>query len=77
MFSADNQLKLKKSNFELTCPEENIWIVEEGDQSITISGDDKLIEAIWQNYDGDFDDYSDPDMDNILQWACKMLKKKR
>jgi hypothetical protein len=75
MFSADIQLKLRKNGFELTCAEENIWILEEGDQSVTISGEDLSIEAIWQTFDGEFEEFEVFDIDRVLEWSKKMLKK--
>lgn len=74
MFSAEVQLKLRKKGFELTCPEENIWILEQGEQSVTISGDDSDIEAIWQTFEGKFEEFESPSMDKVLEWSNKMMK---
>jgi len=69
MFSNDIQQKLRKNGFEIESNEENIWIKEKGEQSITISGDDDNIEAICQTFDGEFDEISSPRLNEILAWS--------
>lgn len=69
MFSAGIQQKLRKKGFELTCEEENIWVKEIGEQSVTISGEDDNIGAIWQNFEGDFDEVSGSHINEILSWS--------
>ena len=73
MFSADIQQKLRKNGFELTCDEENIWVKEVGDQSVTLSGEDDNIEAIWQTFDGEFEEISSEHIKEILSWADSKL----
>ena len=74
MFSADIQQKLRKKGFELTCNEENIWVKEVGDQSVTISGDDNLIDAIWQTFEGEFEEISSPRINEIIIWSNRKLE---
>lgn len=69
MFSADIQKRLKKEGYELTCAEENIWVKEVGDQSVTISGKDSSIEAIWQTFEGEFEEVSSDRISEILAWS--------
>jgi len=73
IFNYETKKKLKEKGFEIICPEENIWILEKGEASVTVAGDDNLIEAIWQDFDSGFDDLSSPDIDVILEWAENML----
>jgi len=73
MFSSVIQQKLRKKGFELTCNEENIWVKEVGDQSVTISGDDSLIDAIWQTFEGEFEEISSPHINEIITWSNRKL----
>ena len=76
MFSNEVQVKLKKCNFDLICEDENIWVLENGDSSVTISGTDDSIEAIWQTFDGEFEEYNSSKIDNIIRWSFDILKLK-
>lgn len=76
MFSAEIQLKLKNNGFDLTCAEENIWILEDGENSVTISGEDHLIEAIWQTYEGEFEEITSGNINEVITWSKEMLNKK-
>lgn len=71
-FTKEIENRLKKEGFEITCQEENIWVLEKGESSITISGDDKRVEAIWQDFDGNFDDNSG-NIDDMIEWSKNML----
>jgi len=69
MFSHEIQKKLRKEGYELACEEENIWTKEIGDQSVTISGDDDCIEAIWQTFEGEFEEFESESINEILNWS--------
>lgn len=69
MFSEDIQKKLRKEGFDLESKEENIWIKEKGEQSITISGDDDCIEAIWQTFGGKFKEFERKSINEVLTWS--------
>jgi len=73
LFAKEIQQKLYEHNFELICPEENIWILDEGDCSVTVSGGGKFIEAIWQNFEGKYADLSNADIDTVLKWADEKM----
>lgn len=72
-FSEENQQKLKKFGFELDCPEENIWILDRGNVSITVAGTDNNIEAIWQDFEGKFDDICSSNMNEVLNWSKNIM----
>jgi len=78
MFSKDIQKKLCIKGFELENEEENIWVKEKGDQSITISGNDDCIEAIYQTVDTHFDDvfadFSSNKINEILAWSDGVME---
>lgn len=76
MFSSKIQSKLKSNGFDLTCEEENIWVKEIGDDSVTISGEDNDIEAIWQNFEGSFEEFSHSNIDEVIEWSKTQLGKK-
>lgn len=51
LFSTEIQKALKDNGFSLICEEENIWLLEKGeDSSVTVSGMDKSIEAIYEEF---------------------------
>jgi len=75
MFSGEIQKTLRKEGFDLESNEENIWIKEERDQSVTISGLGEDIDVIWQNFDGDFEEFSSQSLKAILEWANEKLNK--
>jgi hypothetical protein len=72
MFSKENQAKLRKNGFEVEDAEDNIWILEKGESSVTISGDDESVEAIWQTFEGEFDEITGS-MESILEWSENMI----
>lgn len=69
MFSNEIQKKLSKEGYDLTCKEENIWVKEKGEQSVTISGEDDCIEAIWQTFDGEFEEFECESINEVLNWS--------
>lgn len=74
MFSLEIQKKLKKEGYDLICEEENIWVKEIGDQSITISGKENLIEAIWQTFEGEFEEISSNRISEVIDWSNGKLR---
>lgn len=74
MFSKDEIQQLRKEGFEIESKEENIWIKEKGEQSVTISGIGKDIDVIWQNFDGDFEEFSSSSFKSIFEWVNEKLK---
>lgn len=73
MFSKTNQTKLKKNGFEMISEDENIWIKEKEESSVTISGEDNNISAMWQNYTGDFEEVDELLIDSVLEWTNEIL----
>jgi hypothetical protein len=73
-FINDIEEKVKKAGFELINEEENIWILEKKEESVTISGDDIRVECMWQNFDGSFEENESNDIDNIIRWINNKIK---
>jgi len=72
-FSKATKSKLEEKGFEITCEEENIWILDNGESSVTLSGSEKRFVAIWQDFEGSFNEYSSSSLNEILDWSESML----
>jgi len=70
LFSVEIQKVLKDSGFSLICEEENIWLLEKGENaSVTVSGMDKSIEAIYEDFlSGRIEENCFDNANNLSYW---------
>lgn len=73
MFSVRTRLLLERNFFDLMDVDNNIWIKEVGNKSVTISGKDRSIEVIFEDLDGCFDEYSSEDMNEVMNRSENFL----
>lgn len=75
LFSTEIQKALKDNGFSLICEEENIWLLEKGENSsVTVSGTDKSIEAIYEEFQsGRIEESCFDNVNNLFYWLKNFI----
>lgn len=72
MFSVELQSILNKNKFELMDQENNIWVKEVENKSITISGEDNSIEVIFEDFENNkLEEQNFNKINLIFEWMKK------